>query len=338
MSVSPGQNGESPSRQPSFSSSDSCATSASASAWWSAPCATRDAASVNGSVRVVTPPPCHTRQQPEILSASVRPAHDALRIWGLMEGCPTPSCTRSPSRPGSSSSRSPAARAPCCGTPTATSSSTRWPACGTAPSATGGREIADAVADADAHDRGLLVLRPVHQRARPTQLAETLVALTPDARRPRVLLPARAREAVDSAMKLARLAHVPGRPPRAHADHLAATAAITAPTTAARAPRASPRTRRATGRSSPTSCRCRATTSRRWPSLMAEHAERDRRRAHRAGAGRRRRLPAGRRLPRRAAPAVRPARRVPDLRRGDHRVRPPRHVVRRRTTTACSPT
>ena len=38
---------------------------------------------------------------------------------------------------------------------------------------------------------------------------------------------------------------------------------------------------------------------------------RGRRRHHRAGAGRRRRVPAGRRLPRRAAPAVRPPRRVP---------------------------
>ena len=57
---------------------------------------------------------------------------------------------------------------------------------------------------------------------------------------------------------------------------------------------------------------------------------RGRGRDHRAGAGRRRRVPAAPRLPRRAAPAVRPPRRAAGVRRGDHRVRPPRHVVRRR--------
>ena len=54
-----------------------------------------------------------------------------------------------------------------------------------------------------------------------------------------------------------------------------------------------------------------------------------RRRADRAGAGRRRHLPAGRPVPAAAASAVRSARRVPDLRRGHHRLRPARFVVRR---------
>ena len=122
-----------------------------------------------------------------------------------------------------------------------------------------------------------------------------------------------------------------GRPAAAQADHLARPRLPRRRATAAPARRASPRTARTSVRSSPMSCRCRPTTSRRWSTLMAA-ARRHEVAAvhHRAGAGRSRHLPA---RPRGTSQRLRKLcdqhGAYLDLRRGDHRLRPARLVVRR---------
>ena len=122
-------------------------------------------------------------------------------------------------------------------------------------------------------------------------LAAELVEIgpMPDAR---VFFCSSGSEAVDSAMKLARIAHVLAGQPQRKLIISRAPAATTASPTAAPAPRASPPTRRTSGRSSTTSCRCPADDVEALATLDGRARRRGRGRHHRAGAGRRRRLPA----------------------------------------------
>ncbi len=159
-----------------------------------------------------------------------------------------------------------------CGTPTATSTSTRWRACGTARSVTAGAEIADAVAEPARHPRGLLVLRAVHQRSRPTSSPRSCVTLDADPRRPGLLL--RVRLGSGRHGDEAGPAHPRhGRAARAHAHHQPR----------ARLPRHQLRRHERAGHRAqpgglgparrPMSCRSRATTSRRSSVLMAERGD-----------------------------------------------------------------
>ena len=181
----------------------------------------------------------------------------------------------------------------------------------------GRAEIADAVADAAAHRSPRTPASTRSRTGRPTSSRRRLAELTPipDAR---VFLCGSGSEAVDTAMKLARLAQrMAGHPERTliisrergyHGTNLGGTSAQgIAPN------------REGWGPLVPDVVQVPSDDSEALAALMAEHGGRGRRRHHRAGAGRRRRVPAGRRLPRRAAPAVRPPRRVARLRRGDHR-------------------
>jgi hypothetical protein len=224
MSNRPGQNGVSPSRQPSFSSSVICSTSSPAS---------RDDP-------LGRPGPGERRfgERRDMVddATPIGPERAHRTAPVRMRPCPARSSTRSPSRPASGSSRSRAARAHCCGTPTATSSSTRWRASGTARSATAAPR-SPTPSRARWHDRGVLVLRPVHQRAgRRARRADRRPHADP--RCPGVLrrIGLRGGRLGDEA-----------RPPRPRAGRatpsarliISRVAATTAPTTAARARRAS---------------------------------------------------------------------------------------------------
>ena len=245
-------------------------------------------------------------------------------------------CIPSPSRRGRRSSPSCAARAPCCGRRTAPSSSTPWPASGTATSATAAATSptpppsrwrtleAYSCFEPFTNPTGRRPHRPPAERCRRS-------------RRPRVFLCGSGSEAVDTAIKLARLTHhLAGDPQRTvvvsrergyHGTNLGGTSAQgIAPN------------REGWGPLVPDVIQVPADDIEALSVMMSQARRRDRRRADRAGAGRRRRVPATRRVPRRGAGAVRPPRRAAHLRRGDHRLRPSRHVVRRRSTSASCPT
>ena len=179
---------------------------------------------------------------------------------------------------------------------------------------------------ADRGDRGVLVLRAVHQRAGGTGDR----APRRDGagrRRPRVpvLLGLGGRRLGDETGT--RRPHA-GRTTRAHADHQSRPRLSRGELRRHERPGHRPQP----GRVGTARPRRRAGAGRRRRGAVGAHGRalrRGRRGHHRAGPGCRRRLSPGARLPRRVACAVRPSRRVPDLRRGHHRVRPPRGVVRR---------
>ena len=184
----------------------------------------------------------------------------------------------------------------------------------------------------DANARDVLVLRAVHQRAGRRTVGAGR-RRSPRSRDSRVFLCGSGSEAVDTSIKLARLAQrLAGHPERTviisrergyHGTNLGGTSAQgIAPN------------REGWGPLVPEVIQVPSDDIEALSVLMSDPRRRDRRCAHRAGAGRRRRLATGRRLPRRGARAVRPARRAAGVRRGDHRVRPPRHLVRAPTTSA----
>ena len=171
----------------------------------------------------------------------------------------------------------------------------------------GRREIADAVADQIGTIEAYSCFDPFTNEPA-DRLAEKLVSLTaiPDAR---VFFCGSGSEAIDTAMKLARLAHVmAGHPERTlivsrargyHGTNFGGTSAQgIAPNREGWGPLVGDVLQVPGDDVEALS----VLMSRTWP--------RGRGRAHRAGAGRRGRVPAGRGLPRRRPPAVRPARRA----------------------------
>ena len=199
----------------------------------------------------------------------------------------------------------------------------------------GRAEIADAVADQLRTLAAYSCFDPF-SNGPADELATRLVELTPmpDAR---VFFCDSGSEAIDTAMKLARLAQrMAGHPERTliisrergyHGTNLGGTSAQgIAPN------------RDGWGPLVPDVVQVPSDDSEALAAVMAERGGRGRRRHHRAGAGRRRRVPARRGLPRRAAPAVRPPRRAARLRRGDHRLRAPRDAGSPPSTTASCPT
>ena len=88
------------------------------------------------------------------------------------------------------------------------------------------------------------------------------------------------------------------------------------------------RTRRTSARSSKKSCRCPPTTSRRSPRLMSQRGNEVAAFITEPVQGAGGVYPAPDGYLQSTAQVVRPARRLPDLRRGHHRLRPPRQLVR----------
>ncbi len=209
--------------------------------------------------------------------------------------------------------------------------SMRWRACGTARSATGaGRSATPSPGRSPRSRRTRASTRS--RTPRPTRSPSASPTLTPmlDAR---VFYAGSGSEAVDSAMKLARLAHVQaGHPERRliisrvrgyHGTNYGGTSA-----------QGLALNKVGYGELLADVVQVPSDDIEALSVLMAERSGRTRCSDHRAGAGSRRRLPAGRRVPGRGSAAVRPARRPAHLRRGDHRVRTDGHRGSPPSTTA----
>ena len=179
-----------------------------------------------------------------------------------------------------------------------------------------------------AHAGRLLVLRPVHERAgrRAGRAASSGLSPLDD---PRVFFCGSGSEAVDTVDEARPAGPRAGRSPGADAHHQPG----------ARLPRHQPRRHQRAGhRAEPGRLgaagprgRPGAERRRRGPGRADGRAgRRGRRRHHRAGAGRRGRLPARPRLPAELRRLCDHHGALPRVRRGDHRVRPPRPLVRRR--------